>query len=188
MVKERSAGSAKGKGAESPPVPIDPPSQPQPRFIVDVMLGKLAKWLRILGYDTLYRRDWEDEELLARADAEDRVLLTADREVIQRRRGNKKVYISAARWPEQLRQLAQALPLKLDMEGIFTRCIECNVLLEPLPKEGARGRVPPYVFATQEEFGQCPVCGRIYWRGTHFAHALAAVESILKEEQAQEQR
>ena len=183
MVKGRSAGSA--KSAESPSVRIDPASSQEPRFIVDVMLGKLAKWLRILGYDTLYRRDWEDEELLARADAEDRVLLTADREVIQRRRGNKKVYISAAHWSEQLRQLAQTLPLS--MEGVFTRCIECNVLLERLPKERARGQVPPYVFATQEEFGRCPVCGRIYWRGTHFAHALAAVESILKEEQEQKQ-
>lgn len=147
------------------------------KFIVDVMLGKLAKWLRILGYDTLYKRDWEDDELIELARAEGRILLTADRELWRRRQVNRKIFISSDRWQEQLRELARVLPL--DIGGLFTRCIECNLPLEQVSREEVRGLVPPYVHATQEDFGRCPNCGRIYWRGSHFAHALAEVRSLI---------
>ncbi len=147
------------------------------KFIVDVMLGKLAKWLRILGYDTLYKRDWEDDELIELARAEGRILLTADRELWRRRQGSHKIFISSDKWQEQLRELARVLPL--DTEHLFTRCIECNLPLEQVSREEARGLVPPYVYATQEGFGRCPECGRIYWRGSHFAHALAEVRRLI---------
>ena len=144
------------------------------RFLVDAMLGKLAKWLRILGYDTLYYRDLEDEQLIGLAEAEGRVLLTGDEGLWQRRRG---ILISSDDWREQLRELAQVV--ELDTSGVFTRCIECNVPLERVSRGEVEGEVPPYVFATQEEFSRCPQCGRIYWKGTHFAHALAEVERII---------
>jgi hypothetical protein len=146
------------------------------KFLVDAMLGKLAKWLRILGYDALYCHDLEDEQLIGLAEAEGRVLLTGDEE-LWRRRGGGKIFISSDNWREQLRELAQVV--ELDTSGVFTRCIQCNVPLERLCREEARGLVPPYVFATQEEFGRCPECGRIYWKGTHFDHALAEVERII---------
>lgn len=142
------------------------------KFLVDAMLGKLAKWLRILGYDTLYYRDLEDEQLLRLAEAEGRVLLTGDEEL-----GRHGMFISSDDWREQLRELAEAV--ELDTSGVFTRCIECNVPLEPAGRAEVEGEVPPYILATQEEFGRCPRCGRIYWRGTHFAHTLAEVERII---------
>lgn len=144
------------------------------KFLVDAMLGKLAKWLRILGYDTLYFRDLEDERLIALAEAEGRVLLTGDEEL--RRHG---ILISSDDWREQLRELAEAV--ELDTRGVFTRCIECNVPLEPVGRAEVEGQVPSFVLATHEEFGRCPRCGRIYWKGTHFKSALAEVERIINE-------
>ncbi len=147
------------------------------RFLVDGMLGKLAKWLRILGYDVLYFRDLEDRQLAGLAEAEGRVLLTGDEELGQRQTGEGKIFISSDDWREQLRELAQVVDL--DTGCLFTRCIECNALLERASGEEVRGRVPPFVLATQEEFSHCPQCGRIYWKGSHFAHALAEVERII---------
>lgn len=147
------------------------------RFLVDAMLGKLAKWLRILGYDTFYYRDLEDEQLIELAEAEGRVLLTSDERLWRQRGGEEKILISSDDWREQLGELAQVV--ELDTSGVFTRCIECNVPLEQASREGVEGLVPPHVFATQEEFGRCPRCGRIYWKGTHFAQALAEVERMI---------
>ncbi|MFQ6117655.1 MAG: Mut7-C RNAse domain-containing protein [Candidatus Bipolaricaulia bacterium] len=144
------------------------------KFLVDAMLGKLAKWLRILGYDTLYFRDLEDEQLIGLAEVEGRVLLTGDEELW--RHG---ILISSDDWREQLRELAEAV--ELDTSRVFTRCIECNVPLDRVGRAEIEGEVPPYVFATQEEFGRCPGCGRIYWKGTHFQSALAEVERIINE-------
>ena len=144
------------------------------KFLVDAMLGKLAKWLRILGYDALYCRDLGDEQLIGLAEAEGRVLLTGDEELWRQQGG---IFISSDDWREQLRELAEALGL--DTSGVFTRCIECNVPLERVGREEVEGEVPPYVLATQEEFGRCPQCGRIYWKGTHFQNALAEVEKII---------
>jgi len=143
------------------------------RFLVDAMLGKLAKWLRILGYDVLYYRDLEDEQLIRLAEAEGRVLLTGDEE-LGRRRG---ILISSDDWREQLHELVGVI--ELDRRSVFTRCIECNLPLERISRAEVEGLVPPYVFATQEEFGRCPQCGRIYWKGTHFQSALAEVERII---------
>ncbi len=147
------------------------------RFLVDGMLGRLAKWLRILGYDVLYFRDLEDPELAGLAEAEGRILLTADEELGQRQEGEGRILISSDDWREQLRELAQVV--ELDTDRLFTRCIECNVPLERARGEEVRGRVPPFVLATQEEFSRCPQCGRIYWKGSHLAHALAEVERII---------
>ncbi|MFQ6033789.1 MAG: Mut7-C RNAse domain-containing protein, partial [Candidatus Bipolaricaulia bacterium] len=109
------------------------------KFLVDAMLGKLAKWLRILGYDTLYFRDLEDEQLIGLAEVEGRVLLTGDEELW--RHG---ILISSDDWREQLRELAEAV--ELDTSRVFTRCIECNVPLERVGRAEIEGEVPPYVF------------------------------------------
>ncbi|MCR4404675.1 MAG: Mut7-C RNAse domain-containing protein [Candidatus Acetothermia bacterium] len=143
------------------------------RFLADTMLGKLAKWLRILGYDVLYYRDLGDEELLDLARAEGRILLTRDEELRRRCRG---ILISSDDWREQLRELAEAVPL--DSSGLFTRCLECNAALERVSRAEVEDGVSPFILATQEEFGRCPECGRVYWKGSHFAQALAEIERI----------
>ena len=137
----------------------------EPRFVADVMLGRLAKWLRILGYDTLYDAALDDPELVRIARAQDRLLLTRDLE-LSRRRGVRLILVESELLEEQLAQLQRLLGLKATAP--FARCPVCNEPLESMPKDRAWGQVPPYVFATQAEFRICPSCDRFYWRGTHW--------------------
>lgn len=148
------------------------------RFVVDAMLGKLAKWLRILGYDTLYYRELGDRELIRIAEEEGRILLTSDRELLKHRQGNRRFLISSDLWQEQLCEVAESL--EINLENIFTRCIECNSRLENVDRETVRDKVPPYVYETQWEFGKCPACGKVYWKGTHFENARMLAEKVIK--------
>lgn len=140
------------------------------KFIVDVNVGRLAKWLRAMGYDTAYVPGVGDGDLVRIAWHEGRVVLTRDRLLLERRvvtRGHvKAVLIQGDYFTDQLAHLSRTLGLQLDNR--FSRCIECNALLEGLLREDARERVPSYVFQTQEEFKECPACGKVYWRGTHW--------------------
>jgi uncharacterized protein with PIN domain len=129
------------------------------------MLGTLAKWLRILGYDTLFDPALDDHQLVRLARAEDRVLLTRDRE-LARRRGVHVLLIASQRLDDQVRQVLG--DLQLESNQAFSRCPICNELLQPMDRETARSRVPVYVARTQKDFHYCPVCQRIYWRGTHW--------------------
>jgi uncharacterized protein with PIN domain len=136
-------------------------------FVVDAMLGRLAKWLRILGYDTLYDPSWDDAYLVRLARAEDRFLLTRDLQ-LTRRKGVRVVWIASESLEEQLDQLHADLGVAAIAP--WTRCPVCNSALVSVPKGDAWGQVPPYVFVTQEEFRLCPHCNRFYWRGTHRQH------------------
>jgi hypothetical protein len=147
------------------------------RFVADVMLGKLAKWLRILGYDTLYYRETLDRELIEIAEREGRILLTSDRELLKCSHV-EKFYISSDQWRQQLREVVVRFGISED--GVFTRCVECNSLLKKVAKEEVLGKVPPYIYKTHKEFGRCPKCNRIYWKGTHFEGAKEEVEKIMR--------
>ncbi len=137
-----------------------------PRFLADVMLGRLARWLRALGYDTRYDSSFDDGALAKLARAEERILLTRDVE-LTRRRGVRALLIQDDRVKPQLRQVVLACGLNANLA--FTRCIQCNAQLEPLADAHAAGLVPPYVLQTQTRFRQCPQCAKVYWRGTHWA-------------------
>lgn len=146
------------------------------RFIADCMLGKLAKWLRMLGYDTLYIADADDDELVRIAVREDRILLTRDRRLCDRRMVRKRcVFVDWGSTKEQVRQVLRELDLKVNPETLFTRCAVCNNEIVPVSKPTLEGCVPPYVYETQTEFGHCTGCHRIYWRGTHIQHVLEAL-------------
>jgi uncharacterized protein with PIN domain len=147
---------------------------PAPRFVVDAMLGRLARWLRVLGYDTLYSTDADDAALVRRALADDRILLTRDVE-LARRRGVRVILISDDQVEDQLGEMIKILPLTAG--EAFSRCLNCNTPLVELERAQARDLVPPYVFATQTRFRRCPGCDKVYWRGTHWAHMLATLES-----------
>ncbi|MFQ5881769.1 MAG: Mut7-C RNAse domain-containing protein [Candidatus Methylomirabilales bacterium] len=147
------------------------------RFIADSMLGKLAKWLRILGYDTLYFRDGEDGRLLAVARREGRILLTRDTRLIRRRRLCSMLFIHHDRVWDQLRQVAAELRLKMG-ERLGSRCLRCNRSLAPLAKDQAAGRVPAYVFRHHEVFFHCGGCGRIFWAGTHLRQMEETVRTL----------
>ena len=135
-----------------------------PRFVADVMLGRLARWLRALGYDTLYFRDAPDRRLLAVALSEGRRLLTRD-VALARRARDAGLLVRTERLDAQIEEVARACGLA--GRRPLSRCLECNGLLAATAPEAVRGRVPPYTFATQREFWTCAGCGRVYWAGTH---------------------
>ncbi|MGE5894171.1 MAG: Mut7-C RNAse domain-containing protein [bacterium] len=137
------------------------------KFIADAMLGKLAKWMRVLGYDVEYFSRISDEELIERAEESGRMILTRDTLLSKRRkvRGNH-FFIRGDHYRDQLRQVLGRFPLTTQT-GIFSRCLVCNEPLQPVDREEAHEKVPPYVYETQDEFETCPSCGRIYWSATH---------------------
>jgi len=143
------------------------------RFVADVMVGKLARWLRVLGYDVVYSNKLEDGEILKIAAVEDRIVLTRDVSFAARCRPPLRVlFIEHNDWRSQLQQVVGAYGLA--NFKTLSRCIECNSALSAIDKEEVVERVPPYVYQTQEQFSICRSCDRIYWHGTH-------VEAIQKQ-------
>ena len=151
------------------------------RFIVDVNVGRLARRLRMLGYDTLFINGADDDELIRIALEEKRILLTRDTGMMQRRVVTigkaQAVFVESDHVRAQLRQVVQALGLGPEFDS-FSLCIECNEPLIPRVKEEVQTLIPPYVFSTQEQFMQCPECERIYWRGTHWDRMMAEIEDL----------
>ncbi len=141
------------------------------KFIVDTNVGKLTKLLRIMGYDTRFFNGQNDSHMIATARAEGRVILTRDTQIMKRRLitgGQLKAVLIESDEPElQIRQVINALNLDCQFKP-FTLCLECNQPLLERSKEQVKDLVPPYVFQTQSQFMECPVCHRIYWRGTHW--------------------
>jgi uncharacterized protein with PIN domain len=134
------------------------------RLLADGMLGKLAKWLRLLGYDTAYDNAATDPELARRARAEGRVLLTRDHELATRR-GLRTLLIQSEILEEQVREVQGTLGPP--PAPALSRCAVCNAALEPVSPDEITDRLPLYVLRTQHEFRRCPGCGRIYWPGSH---------------------
>ena len=145
------------------------------RFLADNMLGTLAKWLRILGYDTAYCPHLDDNGLVRLARNEQRVLLTRDTGLLQRR-GLRLLFVESETLEEQLAQVLRAYHLSTG--NSFSRCPVCNTELEVVSKSEAWGQVPPYVFQTQDRFRLCPECNRFYWRGTHWQNMLTKVQLL----------
>ena len=142
-------------------------------FIADVMVGKLARWLRVLGFDVLYSNKYEDDEIIPISDTEGRLILTRDVQLAARRPGTQSLFIESGDYKEQVRQVVQSLNLK-EFKAL-SRSLECNARLEGVDKEAAFDRVPPFVYLTQERFARCPNCDRIYWRGTHTQEMLKQI-------------
>jgi len=136
-------------------------------MIADAMLGALARWLRVLGLDVAYDPSLDDPELVERAVAEGRVILTRDRRLVERRLARNHLLIRSDVVEEQVRQVLEELGIRPDPGRLLGRCLRCNTLTEPMPAEDARAVVPPWVARTQDEYRACPVCGRIYWSGSH---------------------
>lgn len=150
---------------------VDPGAITVPvRFLADSNVGRLARWLRALGYDASYEPALDDRPLVALALAEGRVLLTRDADLMQRRvitHGRlRAVLLRSDRVAEQLRQVVADLELTPDRA--LSRCLECNVELQDRPRSAVVDRLPPHVRATQSRFSECARCGRVYWPGTHW--------------------
>lgn len=154
----------------------------RPKFVVDANVGKLARWLRMIGYDTMFINDIDDDMLVAIGLGEKRVLLTKDTQIMLRRvvtSGKlRALLIKDDDAKTQLRQVVETM--KLNRRRQFTRCLECNEPLVPRSKDDVRDLVPPYVFQTQSQYVQCPVCNRIYWRGTHWQRMNYELEMFME--------
>lgn len=137
------------------------------KFVVDCMLGKLGKWLRILGFDAVYMNKAEDRDLLLLARREKRTLLTKDHELLLSAVGHPCLFVESDAWPEQLNQVLDAFRLR-DKAKPHSRCLACNVGLKRIPKRSAKNLVTPFIFERASSFAVCPACGRIFWPGTHF--------------------
>jgi uncharacterized protein with PIN domain len=132
------------------------------------MLGRLARWLRALGFDTLYEHGIDDDELLRRCRAEGRVLLTRDTELSRRGRGDVEIlFLESESAQKRLREVLDHFGIGISSRRLFSRCTHCNSPVQELSREEVRGRVPPFVFETGKRFTWCPNCDKIFWRGTH---------------------
>jgi hypothetical protein len=150
------------------------------KFLADKMLGKLAKWLRILGYDTTYPITDEDLVLILTARQENRILLTRDTNLIKRRNICDYLFIKNDQWEEQLLELIKGLELKIDFNSkIFSRCSICNKPTKNVDKKEVQNYVPPYVFLTQNKFVYCPSCQKYYWKGTHWQRMTEKIKKLI---------
>lgn len=152
-----------------------------PAFFADVMLGRLARWLRILGYDTRYDRDIDDADLVRACEGENRILLTRDRAMLERVTSARLIFMESEKPLEQVRQLAREYGVALHPEQLFSRCTWCNGPLETLNSESVAGHIPPYVRATNATLRHCPSCDKLYWRGTHHDRFLGQIAASMKE-------
>jgi uncharacterized protein len=147
------------------------------RFIATRELGRLAKWLRIMGYDVVYHDKEEKRELVIISLREERVILTRDSRM-SRYTGLKLVHVDSDFVDEQVRQIMNELHIKPDEAKLFSRCVICNDTLIGIAKKDVEGRVAPYVYETREVFMKCPKCERIYWHGTHWEKVKNMIEKL----------
>jgi uncharacterized protein with PIN domain len=150
------------------------------QFLADAMLGKLARWLRMLGYDTAYENTIADESLIDRVVGEERWLLTRDTYLAKRKvlRG-RHTLLTSDTVSLQLQQLVRDLSLELPPnERRPPRCPKCNDPLRPLSHADAAREVPPFVASQHQEFVRCGICGRIYWPGSHWEHIVRTLEGL----------
>jgi uncharacterized protein with PIN domain len=152
------------------------------KFIADGMLGKLARWLRMLGQDVTYSTQLEDAELLAIAEQERRILLTRDSELYQRAtaKGIAAFYVEGQTEAEKLAELAGRFGFPLTIDLMRSRCPKCNAEIRLTPKETLSGKVEKNTFTYYAEFWKCSDCGRVYWQGAHWDGIRATLEEAKK--------
>jgi uncharacterized protein with PIN domain len=157
-------------------VHLQPQPLPESCFIADTHLGRLAGYLRMLGFDTLYRNDYQDGEL-AQLSGEKRILLTRDRGLLMRTTVIRGYLVRATAPRAQLVEVIQRFDLTSSMAP-FRRCIHCNALLRPAPKELVSARLLPQTKQHYEEFYICPECNRVYWKGSHYRRMQTLIETV----------
>ena len=157
------------------------------KFIVDANVGKLTKWLRLLGHDTVFFDGKKDAEMIAQALDEERTILTRDTHIMKWgivSKGRVRALLVEADEPQlQVRQVVRELKLEMP-DHAFTVCLECNERLKAVEREDIRRRVPPYVLVTQQDFLECPKCHRVYWKGTHWRAMVEKVRRLSADTQA----
>jgi len=163
----------------SPVVRLRPRPLRDPRFILDVQLGKLARRLRLLGFDTLYRNDYGDEEIIKIASAENRVILTRDRGILKNKEVTHGYWLRATSPDEQISEVLQHFHL-YSLISPFRRCLVCNGLIASVAKSEVTHKLPSGAARDHEEFFTCQSCGRVYWKGWHYDRMKSFLEKNLR--------
>lgn len=149
----------------------------EPRFVADVHLGRLTRYLRLVGFDTLYRNDWTDRELVEAAQKEHRIILTRDRGLLMRRQVTHGYLVRSAEPREQLEEVVLRFDLGANLCP-FTRCSKCNGLVEQVAKAEVASQLPPRTALQVEEFWRCTGCGQLYWQGAHHRSLRSLLERL----------
>ncbi|NIS79570.1 MAG: twitching motility protein PilT [Anaerolineales bacterium] len=150
----------------------------EPRFVLDAHLGRLARYLRMAGFDAEYRNDFDDQTLAHISSSQRRILLTRDRGLLKRSEVTHGYCVRETNPREQLKEVLRRFDLLTSLSP-FRRCLRCNSLLETVPKEEILDQLLPKTLQNFEEFRQCRGCGQIYWRGSHFERMQRFIEHLL---------
>jgi uncharacterized protein with PIN domain len=152
------------------------------KFIADGMLGKLTRWLRMLGHNVKYSSKLDDNQLITIAKKERRILLTRDLELYQQAtaKGVESFYLEGKTEAERLAQLAKRFKIELNIDMATSRCPKCNARVKPILKEKVADKVEKDTFAYYNEFWECPKCGQIYWQGAHWTRIRETLETARK--------
>jgi uncharacterized protein len=161
---------------ESGEARLQPPPQDEPRFVADVHLGRLAGYLRLAGFDTSYRNDYPDDEIVAISAGEDRIVLTRDVGVLKHRAVKRGYFIRETQPARQLVEVLREFDLA-DRTRAFTRCVRCNTMLERVAKEEVIDRLQPLTREHYQDFSRCPTCQRVFWEGSHYERMRLIVET-----------
>lgn len=149
----------------------------KPKFVTDVHLGRLTRYLRMIGLDVLYKNNFEDDEIVLFSLKDRRAILTRDRGILKRNEVTHGYWIRSTKVEEQVNEVLKRFDLQKEIKE-FSRCIECNALLKPIKKEIIIYQLPPKVAQSQNEFYQCPSCNKVYWKGTHYQRMLTFVRRL----------
>lgn len=148
------------------------------RFILDVHLGKLARYLRMLGFDTAYSQDWSDDEIIQLSLEQRRIILTRDIGILKQNRVSHGHWIRHHQPLDQLEEVLDALDLYRQLRP-FTRCMECNEFINTVSKDEMRNLAAPEIFDRFDEFWQCEGCRKVYWQGSHYGRMLEQIKRII---------
>jgi uncharacterized protein with PIN domain len=169
----------------SPVIRLRPEPLRHTAFVLDVHLGKLARLLRLLGFDTLYERDYDDAAIVDLAVTQGRIILTRDRGLLKRRQVTHGYWLRSTDPVEQAREVVRRFDLHGQAKPL-TRCARCNGTIEPVDKNAIRSQIPPQTASWCETYYCCATCGQVYWRGTHFQRLQETIAHILKKTESRD--
>jgi len=164
----------------SPVIRLRPEPLRQTRFIIDANLGRLSRYLRMLGFDTLFDMNLGDEDIIRIAGEDKRIILTRDLGILKNSKVRRGYFIRNQQPDQQLKEVTRKFNLKGQIKP-FSRCIACNGKILQIPKIKILDQVPEQVYLLFEEFFQCNQCLRVYWKGSHHQRMLQKIERLLKE-------
>jgi uncharacterized protein len=149
----------------------------KPKFVADVHLGRLTRYLRMMGLDVLYKNNFGDDQIVRTSLKERRAILTRDRGILKRNEVTHGYFVRSNKVEEQVKEVLIRFNLQKEIKE-FSRCVECNELLKPIKKEIVINQLPPKVVQLQNKFYKCPCCDKVYWKGTHYLRMLKFIRTI----------